>query len=382
MYAAPSQEPVRDAIVLIGGTKILEVGTRAHVPIPDGVQAFDCSGRFLTAGFWNSHVHFFERKWADAAGASACDLAQQLQDFTRYGFTSVFDLSSRWQNTRDLRGRIDSGEIAGPKIYSTGEGLVPPDAIPPADVCRVMGLMETPLPEVRTARQAADCAKKLIDEGTDGIKLFASSPRGTPLAGGAIEAAVATAHGAGRPVFVHPNTTGDALAAILAGADVVAHTTPHSGNWDEAVLSEMRARTCALVPTLKLWYDALRHDRVSVRDRLVRTAAAQLRLWHDAGGAVLFGTDLGAVDCDPTREYALMDGAGMRFDEILASLTIVPAQKFGCADRLGRICAGFQADLVVLDADPARRVENLAAVTATMRAGAFVYGDDRISTFA
>jgi imidazolonepropionase-like amidohydrolase len=202
------------------------------------------------------------------------------------------------------------------------------------------------------------------------------------LADGAIEAAVAIAHGAGRPVFVHPNTTGDAIAAIRAGADVVAHTTPHSGNWGETVLSEMRARPCALVPTLKLWNDVLRHDRVSMQERVVQTAVSQLRSWHDAGGAVLFGTDLGAVDGDPTREYVLMADAGMSFDEILASLTTVPAQTFGCADRLGRVAAGFQADLVVLDADPANRAENLACVTATMRAGSFVYGDDFISTFA
>jgi imidazolonepropionase-like amidohydrolase len=382
VYAAPAQEPVLDAVVLVGGTKILEIGTRRRVPIPHGVKTFDCSGRFLTAGFWNSHVHFFERKWADAAGSSALDLAQQFRDFTRYGFTTVFDLSSLWENTCDLRGRIDSGEISGPRIYSTGEGLVPPNAIPSADVCRVMGLMETPLTEVLNARHAGECAKRLVDKGTDGVKLFASGPRGRTLANGAIEAAVAVAHGAGRPVFVHPNTTADALAAIRAGADVVAHTTPHSGDWDEALLSEMRARPCALVPTLKLWYDVLRHDRASQRDRVVQSAVAQLRRWHDAGGAVLFGTDLGAVGCDPTREYLLMAAAGMCFDEILASLTTGPARKFGCGDRLGCIAAGFQADLVVLDADPASHVENLAGVTATMRAGAFVYGVDRISTFA
>ena len=381
-YPSPAQVPVRDAVVLVGGSKILEIGTRAHVPIPDGVKTFDCSGRFLTAALWNSHVHFFERKWAEASAISAHDLRRQLRDFTRYGFTSVFDLSSPWENTSRIRERIESGEVPGPRIYSTGEGLVPPGGVPPADVCMVMGLMDTPLPEVRNAEHAAECAESLIGKGTDGVKLFASSPRGLRLAGGAIEAAVAIAHAAARPVFVHPNTNEDVVTAMRAGADVVAHTTPRSGAWDETVTSEIRARTCALVPTLKLWNDFLRHDRVSMQERVVQAAVEQLRAWRDAGGAVLFGTDLGAVGCDPAREYVLMAGAGMDFDEILASLTTVPAQTFGCADRLGRIAAGFQADLAVFDADPANSAENLARVTATMRAGAFVYGDDRISTFA
>ncbi len=267
LYAAPEQTPIRDAVVLVSGSEILEVGTRANVRIPAGVTVFDCSGRFMTAAFWNSHVHFFERKWSDAAAIPAHDLQRQLLDFTRYGFTNVFDLSSLWENTIELRKRIEAGEVSGPRIYSTGEGLVPPDALPSADVCRVMGMMETPLPEVRNASETAECARKLVAKGSDGIKLFESSQRGLTLAAGAIEAAVEIAHGAGRPVFVHPNTADDALAAMRAGADVVAHTTPGSGDWDGALLSEARLRECALVPTLKLWHDVLRHDRVSVRDR-------------------------------------------------------------------------------------------------------------------
>ena len=242
--------------------------------------------------------------------------------------------------------------------------------------------METPLPEVRTAAQAGELAKRLLEKGVDGIKLFASSPRGPLLAAGSIEAAVAVAHAAGRPVFVHPNTADDALVAMRAGADVVAHTTPRSGAWAETLLSEVRARPCALVPTLKLWHDLFRHDRVSVRERFVQIAIVQMRAWIEAGGTVLFGTDLGAVDCDPTCEYTLMADAGMTFDGILASLTTAPAARFGCAERLGRVAPGLQADLVLLNADPSRRIENLAAVSATMRAGEFIYGGGSLSTFA
>ena len=72
-----------------------------------------------------------DRDWAlvggtNAAAIPASELGRQLQDmFTRYGFTSVFDLSSLWENTRQLRGRVESAEVPGPRICSTGEGLVP-----------------------------------------------------------------------------------------------------------------------------------------------------------------------------------------------------------------------------------------------------------------
>jgi imidazolonepropionase-like amidohydrolase len=78
----------------------------------------------------------------------------------------------------------------------------------------------------------------------------------------------------------------------------------------------------------------------------VSIAIAQLRAWIAAGNTVLFGTDLGAVDYDPSDEYALMAEAGMTFRQILASLTTAPAERFGEATRLGRIAPGFQADIV------------------------------------
>src|SRR5262245_58914464 len=163
IYASPTDEPTRDGVVLIQDGKIAAVGAAALVEIPHGAQTFDCSGLTITAGFWNSHVHFTERKWADAAEVPAIELGRQLQDMvTRYGFTSVFDLSSMWTNTRRLRARIDSGEVPGPRIQSTGEALIPPNALPPNLVSNIMGWMKVAVPEVADAAQAAAASRKLL----------------------------------------------------------------------------------------------------------------------------------------------------------------------------------------------------------------------------
>src|SRR5437016_11454385 len=111
IYVSPTEEPIRNGVVLINinDGKLAGVGTRSQVKIPQTAQVVDCAGRTITAGFWNSHVHFMERKWADVATIPAPELEQQLQDMLmRYGFTSVFDLSSMWENTRLLRDRIES----------------------------------------------------------------------------------------------------------------------------------------------------------------------------------------------------------------------------------------------------------------------------------
>ena len=177
----------------------------------------------------------------------------------------------------------------------------------------------------------------------------------------------------GKPAFVHPNSGADVLAAVRAGVDVIAHTTPHSGPWDETILAAMTERRVALTPTLTIWKYYARHDRVSAKDQIVNTEIGQLRAWLACGGTVLFGNDLGAVDYDPSEEYALMAAAGMSFRQILVSLTTAPAERFGGSKQLGRVAAGLDADLVVLKDDPSRHIQALAAVQYTLRAGKIIY---------
>jgi imidazolonepropionase-like amidohydrolase len=68
-----------------------------------------------------------------------------------------------------------------------------------------------------------------------------------------------------------------------------------------------------------------------------------------------------------------MSEAGMTFRQILASLTTAPARRFGDKDKLGRIAAGFQADLTVFQQDPAANIRALAQVKYTLRAGKIIY---------
>jgi imidazolonepropionase-like amidohydrolase len=374
IYVSPTEPPIRDGVVLIQSEKIVAVGPRAQMQFPETAHVLDCFGLTITAGLWNSHVHFFERKWSDAATIPAPELTRQLQDMlTHYGFTSVFDTGSSWENTRRLRDRIDSGEVQGPKIRSTGPGLVPPGAFPSDIVLSLMGLMKFPAPEIADPAQAADAAKKLLDEGVDAIKLFASAQRGPTLSEATFQAAVNEAHRVNKPVFVHPNNATDVLTAVRGGVDIVAHTTPHSGPWDDTLLAAMKDHHVALTPTLTLWKYYARHDRLSAQEKITNTEVAQLRAWLAAGGEVLFGTDLGAVEYDPSEEYALMSQAGMTFPQTLASLTTVPASRFGDAKTLGRIAPGFQADLAVFQKDPAASLEALSQVKYTLRAGKIVY---------
>lgn len=383
-YIDPMSEAIRDAVVLIQDGTIVSVGRRSSTRIPTDVQTIDCAGLTITAGFWNSHVHFLQRKWTDAGNLPASELTRQLQTMlTRYGFTSVFDTWSAWENTQHIRDRIERGEVLGPRIRSTGEAIFGQGVTATAASWASLGFMD--LDKFQTARvsnatEALEASKKLLDRGVDALKFYAATPgrNSAVVPDAAIEAGVREAHSRGKLVFSHPSSIAGLRASVRAGVDVVAHTTPQSGPWDETTLAAMKQAGIALIPTLRLWNYEFRHERASLADGFENTAIGQLKAWVAIGGVVLFGTDVGYMsDYDTTEEYALMSEAGMSFSQILASLTTAPAQKFGASKRLGRIVSGFDADLTVLRNDPSKDIRALGAVAYTIRDGKVIYRDQR-----
>jgi imidazolonepropionase-like amidohydrolase len=62
----------------------------------------------------------------------------------------------------------------------------------------------------------------------------------------------------------------------------------------------------------------------------------------------------------------------MTWSEILASLTTNPSQLFKAPTK-GRVEKDMDADLVVLESDPAADVKNFAKVAWTVRAGKVIY---------
>jgi imidazolonepropionase-like amidohydrolase len=349
------------------------------VTIPRDVRTLDCTGLTVTAGFWNSHVHFMERKWADAGKMPASDLGRQLEAMlTRWGVTSAFDTGSPWESTRRIRDRVEAGEVPGPRIRSTGSALFAKGSFSPNDapVADALGFIKYPPSEVANAAEARATAREHLDAGAAGIKVYAANyfPPFLTLPDDAIRAAVEEAHKRSKPAFAHPTTREGLLAAVRAGVDVLTHVTPQGGPWDDTVIAAMRQAKVAVTPTLRLFGYEVRHDAVSLGDRLARAGVEQLRAWVAAGGTVLFGTDVGYMsEYDPTDDYSLMAEAGMSFRQILASLTTAPAERFAESARLGRIAVGLAADITVLNQDPAREVRAFSNVRYTIRDGKLIY---------
>src|SRR5207302_17947 len=88
----------------------------------------------------------------------------------------------------------ESGEVRGPRIYSTGLALLPASPRLPSDaVINLMGWMNPRAPEVADAIEAVQVAKSHLAAGVDGIKLFVSVPPRAALAQTIMEAPFSSA---------------------------------------------------------------------------------------------------------------------------------------------------------------------------------------------
>jgi imidazolonepropionase-like amidohydrolase len=184
-------------------------------------------------------------------------------------------------------------------------------------------------------------------------------------------------HRRGKLAFAHPTDIPGVQEALDTHVDILAH--PPLGApvpWPEPLMKQVRGAGMSMIPTLKLleFELAKQHVPSETAERLVNESVTEVGKFAALGGQVLFGTDVGYMtDYDPTREYELMAKAGLTPMQILASLTTTPAARWKEQDRRGRIASGLDADLVVLDADPAAAPRNFAAVRCVIRSGEVIY---------
>jgi imidazolonepropionase-like amidohydrolase len=138
--------------------KITAVGSNRAVRVPSQAKVINCDGMFVLAGFQNSHVHFTPPGWTVEPNAPADQISQQLASMlTRCGFTTVVDTGSDPTATIQVRKRIESGEIRGPRILTAGLPLYPPNGLPyylndiPAELLKTLPQPATPTKRQRSS---------------------------------------------------------------------------------------------------------------------------------------------------------------------------------------------------------------------------------------
>lgn len=416
-------EPLADAVVLLRGGKIEAVGPRASTPVPEGVEVIDLTGRFLTPGLIDTHVHYGQTGWADGRPDArdvtdrypyaqvAADLERNPERlhraFLAAGITTVFDVGG-YPWSRRLRQATENDPLA-PHVLATGPLLATwtPPALALPDVQQFV-LLESE----QVARNAVAAA---VAGGADAVKLWCvligpdDLERVTP----AIRAVGEACRELGIPLVVHATDLEAARLAVQVGARLLVHSVDDAPV-DQAFVNALIEGDVAYCPTLtvlngylSLYAGALPEalaaslddvhpwvaERVratetlgpapgmdassleSVRERFAdqaQTMAHNLRVLHEGGVRVVAGTDAGnpLTLHGPSMlvELLAMQRAGLPASAVLVSATSAAADALGRPD-LGRIAPGAVADLLILSADPGSDIGALRTLTHVVRAG-------------
>ena len=358
-----------DMTVLVSGNRIGAVGTAADVPIPQGTETVDGTGKFLIPGLWDMHGHLTD------ATESAFPL------LIMNGVTGVRDMGGELDQIDRWRTEIDRGERIGPHIVRAGPFVDGPNEAPHHLT-------------IRTPEEARRIVHELKGKGVDFIKVHNALPRD------AFFALMDEARKEHIPVAVHLPKEVTAAEASEAGAvslehiemlgqsallrkDATAKTVKDAVAENEGPLGQQTFATFVkngtwYVPTLVayergfvLWSNNPRAlvPRLEIHRRQVALVGAM----HKAGVRIMAGSDFSdwalVPGVDLHNELALLVEAGFSPMEALQAATLSPAEFLGMRDSLGTVEAGKIADLVLLDANPLESISHTRKINAVVLGG-------------
>jgi imidazolonepropionase-like amidohydrolase len=371
-------------------------------PPTAGEIAIDGAGGTLVAGMYEMHAHL------DQDGALLNLLA---------GTTTVRDMGNDNEVLDGLIQRIEKGIIGGPHVVRSGfvEGKSPFSAN--------NGIV------VDSEARAVDAVRWYGARGYWQIKVYNSmDPAWVP-------AVAKEAHLLGMRVAGHIPAFSTADEMIAAGYDEITHINQFMLGWvinrgeDTRTLFRLTAlkrlggldlqsakvqhtidmmaeRKLAIDPTLGI-HEALTQGRdghvppgavdyydhmpIAWRRRAMKALVdvsapgddkayrdafekliATVRLLHDRGVFIVFGTDTGGSFAYH-RELELYEGAGMTPAEILKRATYDSARYLGQEQRMGSIEKGKLADFFLIPGDPTKNLKAIKSISMVAKDGAFYY---------
>jgi imidazolonepropionase-like amidohydrolase len=375
--------------ILVRGTKIVAVGPSSEVRIPKGATRLNGRGLTVIPGLIDCHVHLCLGGEADVVSTLESEQpsytllksAKHAQATIESGFTTVRDVGSRDHSIFSLKQAIESGLMPGPRIV--GAGLA---------ICMIGGHARFIGQEVEGVDQVRKVVAEQVAAGAGVIKVIASggvltpgtSPDDVQMTTEEISAAVDAARQAGKPVAAHAHGASGMKHAIQAGARSIEHATL----LDEESGALMKRYGVYMVPTLSALATTaacrpscgIPESALAKAKAMTKRHKASFKQAYDNDIFIAMGTDAGTpfnYHGENAQELERMVALGMSpMDAIIAS-TATAAKLIGIHQSVGILAKGMEADLVILNRNPLRRIEVLRdrdTIVGVMKAGKFVAG--------
>ncbi len=369
IYDGTLADPVEAELVVEDGV-VVAVGTGL-----DADKSVDCSGAFVSPGFFDTHVHvtldnpsqmdIIETPFSLQFFRAAANLRKTLHS----GITFVRDAAGADLGVKQaVARRLTPGprlQIAVTMLSQTGGhgdhwhvcgGGVPFFVPHPG---RPDGVVDGPDQVRRRVREIIRAGADVIKVATTGGVLSTTDdPTHSHFRDDEIAVIVAEAAAAGLPVMAHAQGAEGVKAAVRNGV----RSIEHGIFLDDEAIELMTMNGTWLVPTLHAVQSLLKAidegasfpQAIVDKARLVATAHQEsIARAHSAGVKIAMGTDCG-VGAHGTNldELELMNKVGLTPIEALHATTGSAAELLRVDSDLGRIAPGMRADLVVVDGSP------------------------------
>lgn len=389
--------PIERGAVLIQGDAIRAIGSEEEVAPPEGatVEEFAYEDKTVLPGLVDCHVHMIGigdgRKGDDLTllpdEVLTLQAAKNARTHLYSGVTTVRDCGAKNRTTFMLRQAVEMGITPSPRLLLTGR----PIAIIGGHLS-YFGIEATGEVECRAA------VRQLVKEGADFIKITAtggSTKTSFPLRPSftveEMTAIVDEAHKFGKHAAAHCVSTQAIVNALDAGVDTVIHgayTETDGSHKDRPDVTERLAKQGVFVNlTLhqardKQWQleskaesEELTTEEQAEVDR-IRSGVEQ-SLEHGArlraGGVTLVsGSDAAWADYkmggfqDEVQAHVEL---GMTPMQAIVSGTSDSARSCWAEDRVGSLESGKLADVLVVDGDPSRNIDDLKKIADIFQGG-------------
>ena len=401
MFDGKSKALVQNAVVIVQGDKIVDVGS--NLPVPEGAKVIDLGDVTLSPGFMDAHTHLttdfsgnYNERRLHELDLNVSEQAIKATTYARAtveaGFTTVRDLGSRFVASREfvdvaLRNSINKGVIVGPRmlvatkgIGATGGHFDPTsgfrDFLFGREPDYTDGIANGP-EEIRKAvrfevKNGADVIKAAVSGGVLSLADEVDTPQLTPAE---MSALVDESHRLRKKVAVHCHGDQAAREAIEAGVDSI----EHGSFMKPETLTRMKNKGTFLTPTLMAteWImSKIDNYPPALQAKAKAAGAARTEMFRNAvkmGVKISFGTDAAVFPHGQNaKEFKLMVDLGMTPIDALKSATANDAELLGLVQKVGTLEKGKLADIVAVPGDPTADITATERVSFVMKEGKII----------